>query len=167
MSTLFVDTINEKTSGNGVAIPGHVVQVQHATLAGGGDSTTSTSYIDQGLTVSITPKHANSIIMVMFSFATKIDRGTSHTRADFRLIESGDSTVIWDERYVGRENIVDNGDPIQNWSGAGVYTCSETSQKTFKIQTRKAAGNAAEAGNIYYKWYTSATHTIQALEIAQ
>ena len=27
MSTLFVDTINEKTSGNGVAIPGHVVQV--------------------------------------------------------------------------------------------------------------------------------------------
>ena len=30
MSTLFVDTINEKTSGNGIAIPGHVVQVAHA-----------------------------------------------------------------------------------------------------------------------------------------
>ena len=30
MSTLFVDTINEKTSGNGIAIPGHVVQVIHA-----------------------------------------------------------------------------------------------------------------------------------------
>ena len=27
MSTLYVDTINEKTSGNGVQIPGHVVQV--------------------------------------------------------------------------------------------------------------------------------------------
>ena len=28
MSTLFVDTINEKTSGNGVDIPGHVLQVK-------------------------------------------------------------------------------------------------------------------------------------------
>ena len=27
MSTLFVDTINEKTSGNGMAIPGHVVHL--------------------------------------------------------------------------------------------------------------------------------------------
>ena len=27
MSTLFVDTINEKTSGNGIEIPGHVIQV--------------------------------------------------------------------------------------------------------------------------------------------
>ena len=27
MSTLFVDTINEKTSGNGIQIPGHVVQI--------------------------------------------------------------------------------------------------------------------------------------------
>ena len=27
MSTLYVDTITEKTSGNGVQIPGHVVQV--------------------------------------------------------------------------------------------------------------------------------------------
>ena len=27
MSTLFVDTINEKTSGNGIIIPGHVIQI--------------------------------------------------------------------------------------------------------------------------------------------
>ena len=27
MSTLFVDTINEKTSGNGIKIPGHQVQI--------------------------------------------------------------------------------------------------------------------------------------------
>ena len=28
MSTLFVDTINEKTTNNGIYIPGHVLQVQ-------------------------------------------------------------------------------------------------------------------------------------------
>ena len=30
MSTLFVDTINEKTSGNGIIIPGHVVAIHNA-----------------------------------------------------------------------------------------------------------------------------------------
>ena len=49
MSTLFVDTINEKTSGNGIAIPGHVVQVvkvdvEHYTINFG-----RSSYADTGL----------------------------------------------------------------------------------------------------------------------
>ena len=39
MSTLYVDTITEKTSGNGVQIPGHVVQVQ-TRVANNGISTT-------------------------------------------------------------------------------------------------------------------------------
>ena len=32
MSTLFVDTINEKTTNNGVYIPGHVINVQSVTV---------------------------------------------------------------------------------------------------------------------------------------
>ena len=32
MSILKVDTINEKTSGNGVAIPGHVIQVKQTVV---------------------------------------------------------------------------------------------------------------------------------------
>ena len=32
MSTLFVDTINEKTTNNGVEIPGHVINVQFVSL---------------------------------------------------------------------------------------------------------------------------------------
>lgn len=145
---------------------GSILQVVNATLNGGGDQTTSTSYIDQGLSISITPKFANSKIIVWFSFGARISKGTSHTRADFRLIESGDSTVIWDERYMGREGAHDDGDPIANFSGAGVYTTSDTTQKTFKIQVRKANGNAADTGIIRYKWYTGSVHTIQAMEIA-
>ena len=34
MSTLFVDTINEKTSGNGIQIPGHPIQIVQTTLTG-------------------------------------------------------------------------------------------------------------------------------------
>lgn len=65
MSILKVDTINEKTSGNGVAIPGHVVQVQQyydATTAH--VTTTSTSFVASGITKSITPKYSDSLIII-------------------------------------------------------------------------------------------------------
>lgn len=63
MSILKVDTINEKTSGNGVQIPGHVVQVQNA----GWNTTfntTSTSFVTTGHSVTITPKFASSKIFL-------------------------------------------------------------------------------------------------------
>jgi len=63
MSTLFVDTINEKTSGNGVAIPGHVVQFASNT-EGGSISSTSTSYVASGANISFTPKYSNSKIII-------------------------------------------------------------------------------------------------------
>lgn len=65
MSTLFVDTINEKTTNNGVYIPGHVVQAKTATKTDT-QSTTSTSFTDiTGLSVSITPSSTNSKILVL------------------------------------------------------------------------------------------------------
>lgn len=64
MSTLFVDTITEKTSGNGVQIAGHVVQEVHhpcVTLM----SLSSTSYVDlTGASVTFTPKAGNSKLFV-------------------------------------------------------------------------------------------------------
>jgi len=66
MSTLYVDTINEKTSGNGVLIPGHVVQVV-STSTLGLPSTTSSSYVASGVSLSITPTSASNKILVLFS----------------------------------------------------------------------------------------------------
>ena len=64
MSTLFVDTINEKTSGNGVAIPGHVVQVVTADVGGTAVTTTSSSHVTSGKSATITPKYSNSKIII-------------------------------------------------------------------------------------------------------
>ena len=65
MSILKVDTINEKTSGNGVQIAGHVVQVVQGTstsyLTLGSDNT----HVDTGLTATITPKSASSKILIL------------------------------------------------------------------------------------------------------
>ena len=74
MSTLFVDTINEKTTNNGVYIPGHVIQVVTSTTSTEASATT-TSYVDTGLSASITPASTSSKILVLvnqavYSFAT-------------------------------------------------------------------------------------------------
>ena len=63
MSTLFVDTINEKTTNNGVYIPGHVLQAVSGTLSAG-ISTTSGTMAATGLKATITPSTTSSKIYV-------------------------------------------------------------------------------------------------------
>ena len=64
MSTLYVDTITEKTSGNGVQIPGHVVQVVNGTVAISA-TLSSTSFVDTGVAATITPSSTTSKILVI------------------------------------------------------------------------------------------------------
>jgi hypothetical protein len=73
MSILKVDTINEKTSGNGVYIPGHVVQVVQTTGTSA-ISTSSTSAVATGISVNITPSSTSSRIHLTFSGRTYINR---------------------------------------------------------------------------------------------
>ena len=76
MSTLFVDTINEKTSGNGIAIPGHVVQFSHTKVADSTDTTTQyPTTVNLGSAVSFTPKFANSKLLVTTSGNLKMTSG--------------------------------------------------------------------------------------------
>ena len=62
-SIINVDQINEATSGNGVMIPGHVVQVVQGTTSTVVSATSS--FVDTGLTASITPSATSSKILVM------------------------------------------------------------------------------------------------------
>ena len=111
MSTLNVDTINEYTSGNGVEIPGHVIQVVNATdsASTNGDATprygaqiTSSSFTDTALSASITPSATSSKILILvrhnpltyapgtipfgeyglFRGSTQIDRAAAGHKAD-------------------------------------------------------------------------------------
>ena len=69
MSTLFVDTINEKTSGNGIAIPGHVVQVVSTSKLTDLVQPSSFTDVTGLLSVTITPKFSNSKILITVSTA--------------------------------------------------------------------------------------------------
>lgn len=63
MSTLYVDTITEKTADNGVQIAGHVVQVVQG-VKSDISTLTSTSFVDIGLSANITPSSTSNKILV-------------------------------------------------------------------------------------------------------
>jgi hypothetical protein len=94
MSILKVDTINEKTSGNGVAIPGHVIQVvstrftTHTTISSGGFTSVGS--------LSITPKLSNSKIYINTTNHVYITGGNANSwrAANVKLLRA--STLILD-----------------------------------------------------------------------
>ena len=98
MSILKVDTINEKTSGNGVAIPGHVIQHIRLDPTGASASSrysgTSTSYANTGTAVTITPKFSNSLIVVRGSINTGSATGTYLYLTLKRVISGGATTDL-------------------------------------------------------------------------
>ena len=158
MSTLFVDTINEKTSGNGIQIPGHVVQVVQSTYATE-TSTTSSSYSDTGLSASITPKSATSKILVMFSLGSSgVNNTAAEARGYFRLVRGSTELYVMDVRSYdygssGSISFVAHGQ-------AFLDSPSTASSVTYKIQQKSSTGTirVSEGGNQIQ---------MQLLEIAQ
>ena len=90
MSTLFVDTINEKTSGNGVAIPGHPVQVTALQDTTESASTSSTyAECSTAYRPAITPKSSSSKVLASFEINIwgDVDNDTQGTIAGHLNIE--------------------------------------------------------------------------------
>lgn len=108
MSILKVDTINEKTSGNGVAIPGHVIQTVYNEHTTGTAYTSATTSHDL-FSASITPKSATSKILVSIS----VQHGTHSVQNDFGLYLKRGST-----RIGGRTNDAARG-------GANIWYCGD------------------------------------------
>tara|TARA_B100000965_G_scaffold299307_1_gene257667 strand:+ start:208 stop:681 length:474 start_codon:yes stop_codon:yes gene_type:complete len=85
MSILKVDTINEKTTGNGVAIPGHVVQTVTSTNTLF-TSTQSSTYADL-ITVSFTPKFNNSSLII--SCVCRYQENANNRNAKVKILHDG------------------------------------------------------------------------------
>jgi hypothetical protein len=139
---------------------GKVLQLQSAELAGSTDATTSTSYIDTGLNISITPTASTSKIIVI---ANTIAYVVASSKGQFsaRLIDNGSSTVLCEWVNIGIP--ISGTTNIQQVSLAGVFSCSDTSALTFKTQMHMRSGSS----NLYYLGQQAgAKHTIIAMEIA-
>jgi hypothetical protein len=157
-STLYVDNLIEKTSGNGVHVPGHVVQVQSAetTTVVIGGSQTGTLF-DVGLSCNITPKFATSKILVIVSLRLYTQKGCNSLARTLR-----DTTSI---HSVARFGLSDE----EGSQGDGGYYSvnvldapATTSQITYKCQVGRASGS-----NNWYAHIDGDKSTITLQEIAQ
>ena len=89
MSILKVDTINEKTSGNGVAIPGHVIQVKQTVVTNTFSTAVGPSFAEMtDFRTNITPSSSSNKILIKGSLYV----GQNYWQTRGRILR--DSTAI-------------------------------------------------------------------------
>lgn len=158
------------TDATSVYAPGTVVNMETFEIAGtSANSANPGSFTDTGVSLTLTPKLTNSKFMVVVHQVIAIDRGSSHTRVDFRGIgvQGGNTSEIYRMDYFGHDGLVPYR-TLKNCSGSGVYTNTTGDPITFKTQVQAAAGDTSgECGLIHMRWYAESKHTMTVLEIAQ
>tara|TARA_R100000329_G_scaffold66456_1_gene58560 strand:+ start:373 stop:918 length:546 start_codon:yes stop_codon:yes gene_type:complete len=142
MSTILVDTINEKTTNGGVYIPNHVLQVKRTikTDTGSFASANTDTYVDiPGMSVAITPLSTSSNILVFYSI--NVSQSTTAT-IHVRLLRGSTAIGIADQGNTEqlRNNVISRPDSspyaytIDNLSGFVLDSPSSTSEQTYKLQ---------------------------------
>ena len=126
MSTLSVDTIQGQTTASDVMIPGHVVQVVEGTRTSM-TNTNSSSYVDAGLSVDITPKATTSKVLVVV--AAGFGNTSSGTNNNVRIVR--DSTEI---RSFSRVAFSGSGHINAHQVFTILDSPSTTSATTYKVQ---------------------------------
>jgi hypothetical protein len=137
-STLTVDNIVGATSASTIHIPGHVIQVVQSTLATETASTSST-FSNTGLSLSITPKSNTSKIMVMFSLGSSgVNNTAAEARGYFRLMRDSTQIYIMDVRAYdyGNSGSIDFGVYAQSY----LDSPATASSVTYSIQQRATTG---------------------------
>jgi hypothetical protein len=95
-STLYVDNLIEKTSGNGVHIPGHIIQTHWHPVTASFDSTVN-AYITQSST-TFTPKFTGSKIVVEWSGHVYKYNSVVGGNSAARLLYAG--STLWQNNYL-------------------------------------------------------------------
>ena len=87
-STLTVDNIVGATSASNIHIPGHCVAIYHHTRDPGSQSTTSTTLVETGLTITLTPKYSNSKFLLWASMH-ECYIGAASKAVEFKIYNRG------------------------------------------------------------------------------
>tara|TARA_B100000683_G_scaffold275809_1_gene327730 strand:- start:202 stop:702 length:501 start_codon:yes stop_codon:yes gene_type:complete len=142
MSTLAIDTIQGATTATSVDMSGitnlqmpagHIIQIVNTATANQ-ISTTSTSDVDTGVSLNITPKFSTSKLWLLFSSRLYISQ---HTAEYLVYIKNG-STIIGGGATLFNGS---SGDRIaETCNIQGFHSPNSTSQLNYKITHRVSAG---------------------------
>ena len=136
MSTLFVDTINEKTTGNGIYMPGHIVQVVQATSSSTMTSSVDDTWHDLDPTVTITPKSTSSKVLITHTASIMTYYGTENLI--YRILRGGSEILQIGRLYIDL--------PSADWASHMMSieyldSPSTTSATTYKFQLQFTGAN--------------------------
>ena len=170
MTTLYVDNIAPNLQSS-VYIPGHVIQVVEGAITAS-SSTQSTSYTDTGLSASITPKSANSKILVrMDAYAydntsgynnfLMLVRGTTPIGHGGTGTTNNDNTSAFAIAHCG----LDGRDG--SFSVSVLDSPATTNATTYKIRFRAETGSDTAFFNYVGNTQTRPRSTLTLMEIAQ
>jgi len=137
--SLLVDTINEKTTGNGVYIPGHVIQVVSQNFSTGASTTTFGTFVATGKSVSITPTSASSKILLLGSIPIHASGISSGAHAIFSIFRGGvaSGTNLGNANFGLGQVYSTSGDNIAMLSLNYIDTPATTSSVTYEIGITK------------------------------
>ena len=167
-SELTVQTLRGPTSGanaNTVLIPsgqtlhapGHMVQFEFHQHDPGSTQTSSTSLVDTGLTLNITPKFSNSLFYII---ASMYESYTSNTNSTIQYAINRNGTIIGDHQAatVGYQTTAPH---YWNTTLTFVDTPNTAGVLTYKIQAKSPYGHT-----VTYNSDNTQSH-LQVMEIAQ
>ena len=155
---LTIDSSGNVTAPNKLISTGHVLQVVNATYATV-DSTTSSSYVDTGLSLSITPSSASNKILILVNINGLYS--SSATVGQFAIANASNTTLLEFEGLTGYSLAA--GDSYGETGTNYLHSPSTTSSYTYKIRFRNVAGTGI---SINQKTTGVSTSTITLLEVA-
>lgn len=163
--SLLVDTINEKTTGNGVNIPGHVVQVVSQNFTIGASTTTYNTFVATGKSVSITPTSSSNKILLLGSIPLHASGITSGAHAIFSIFRGGvaSGTNLGHSAFGMGQVYSTSGDNIVTLSLNHIDTPATTSSVTYEIGLTQRNPGIAQTNLCV----NNETYNITLMEIAQ
>jgi hypothetical protein len=173
MSILKVDTINEKTSGNGVAIPGHIIQMVNTSWSTQTAITSQSATAITGASLAITPKFSTSKILVMVNLSLRIkDPDTSYANCGLEILRGSTQlqTIAGDNSGPFEIGIYDvgggGGELNSRYANNIVDSPSTTSATTYSVKG-KIYSTTGPTLTINQGDTTNGQSSIILLEIAQ
>lgn len=144
-------------NGHNFHAPGCMVQFEHARHDPGSTAITSTSLVDTGLTLNITPKFSNSYFYIVASMYESYT-GNSNSTIQYAINRNG--TIVGDHQGA---TIGFQGASPHYWNTTLTYVDvpNTTGVLTYKIQAKSPYGHS-----VYYNSDNTQTH-LQVMEIAR
>lgn len=139
MTTVYVDNIAPNL-GSSVHIPNHIVQTVYNYSTGGDITTTSTSNVSTGLSVTITPKYANSILKVSLMGGRNYN-DSAGVQMDIALYRDGVNNPAhtrWTSVYNSAASSIHYG----AWSCVEFVSANSTTATTFEVYFKTSSGTS-------------------------